>query len=89
MDDRRPRFVDGKDPLAGRCGQPYRRPSLTAVTADVPLMAAVEHGPGMHGGVVVTALFAIVVVGGLVYLAKGRRRSDSSADDRTREGRDG
>jgi hypothetical protein len=59
------------------------------MTADPLLTATVEHGPGMHGGVVITALLAIVVVGGLVYLVKGRKRSDSSADDRTREGRDG
>jgi hypothetical protein len=38
------------------------------------LIAQVEHGPGMHGGVVVLVLFAIAVVGGLVYLVvKGRR----------------
>lgn len=47
------------------------------------LIAQTNHGPGMHGGVVVMVLVAIAVVGGLVYLVKRRRRSDrDGASDR-------
>jgi hypothetical protein len=34
--------------------------------------AAVEHGPGMHGGLL-GILIAVAIVAGLVYLVKGRR----------------
>jgi hypothetical protein len=53
------------------------------------LTAAIEHGPGMHGtvlGVVVMALVAIAVAGGLVYYMKRRRRSvGDRASDRSSE----
>jgi len=32
------------------------------------LIAQVEHGPGMHGGIVPVILVAIALVGGLAYL---------------------
>ena len=49
-----------------------------------------EHGPEMHGVLLVVLVIA-AVVGGLVYLVwgrlvKGRRRSDDRASDQSREG---
>jgi hypothetical protein len=43
------------------------------------LVAQVNHGPGMHGPVLLI-LVAIAVVGALVYLVKSRRRSDRERD---------
>jgi len=40
--------------------------------SNVLSLAAVEHGPGMHGGVL-GLLIAVAIVVGLVYLVKGRR----------------
>ncbi len=46
------------------------------------LIAQTQHGPGMHGPVVLVVL-AIAVVGGLVFLVRGLRRSDGDyANDR-------
>jgi hypothetical protein len=45
---------------------------LAAVNPEL-LITAVEHGPGMHGGIAVT-LIVVVLVGGLAYLVyRGRR----------------
>ena len=60
------------------------------------LVAQVEHGPSMHGGVVgvVMILFAIAAVGALVYVVAARRRTerntvrqrDPEESDRSRDG---
>lgn len=39
------------------------------------LIAQTQHGPGMHGPVLLVVL-AIAVVGGLVFLVRGLRRPD-------------
>ena len=44
-----------------------------------------EHGPGMHGPVLLV-LIAIGVLGGLVYLARYRSRSDKREDAGERSG---
>jgi hypothetical protein len=38
-----------------------------------------EHGPGLHGPVLLV-LLALAVVGGLLYLLKSRRRSHRTPD---------
>ena len=50
--------------------QPARNFRLT----DGLAIAAVEHGPGMHGGVLVMALLAIALAAGVVYLVKRRKQ---------------
>jgi hypothetical protein len=47
------------------------------------LIAQVDHGPQLHGGVIPVVILAIVLVGGLAYLLhRGRKRShrDSGSD---------
>ncbi|MGI8886228.1 MAG: hypothetical protein ACR2G9_04860 [Gaiellaceae bacterium] len=53
------------------------------------LIAQTEHGPGMHGPVLLVVV-AIAVVGALVFfLARNLRRSDRNpASDRTPEAND-
>jgi hypothetical protein len=48
-----------------------------------------EHGPGLHGPVLLV-LLAVAVVGGLFYLVKSRRRSQRTPDasDRSPEAND-
>jgi hypothetical protein len=49
------------------------------------LIAQVDHGPQLHGGVIPVVILAVVLVGGLAYLLhRGRKRSDrdSGSDDR-------
>lgn len=52
------------------------------------LIAQVEHGPGMHGGIVGVLLVAIALVGGIAYLIhSGRKEADREpAPDRDPEG---
>lgn len=45
------------------------------------LIAQVEHGPGMHGGVLPLVLVGIAIVGGVVFLiAKARREARKSSN---------
>jgi hypothetical protein len=50
--------------------------SLELVTAQT------THGPGMHGGLLVTALIAVAIVVGVVaVLRKGRRDAETRPDE--------
>jgi hypothetical protein len=51
------------------------------------VIAQVEHGPGMHGGILPVILVAIALVGVLAYLVhRGRRARDREpASDRNPE----
>jgi hypothetical protein len=61
--------------MRSACG----RPSLAAMTTDL-FMASMGQG----GGPMMGALLAIALVGGIVYLVRGRRRSDRGrANDRS------
>ena len=57
------------------------------------LIAQVEHGPQLHGGLLVPVLLAIAFAGGLVYLVVKRRsgsdreaQGDRSANEGDRSG---
>jgi hypothetical protein len=87
-----------KFPQAGvsrRAAQPYlgRRdrdlPPAARPEADVDpglLIAQVEHGPQLHGGIVPLIVVAVALVGGLAYLVyrgrKGPDRDPASGSDR-------
>ena len=54
---------------------------------DPALIAQVQHGPGMHGGVLGILLLGAIVIGLMVYFAKVRRRSETdSAAERNAKG---
>ena len=47
------------------------------------LLAQAGHGPGMHGGILVTALVAVAVVIGVVALVRrGRADREAGIDER-------
>jgi hypothetical protein len=52
------------------------------------LIAQVEHGPGMHGGIVPVILVAIALVGGLTYLLVRRGRKEANRDPGSDRGPD-
>jgi hypothetical protein len=50
------------------------------------VIAQTTHGPGMHGGILVTALIVVAVVVGVVALVrKGRRDAQIPSDDPDRD----
>jgi hypothetical protein len=66
--------VDGEVPPGGRFATAVAAVAWPAVTAT--LIAQVEHGPQMHGGIVPMVLVAIALVGGIAYLVhRGRKGS--------------